>query len=378
MIEVFGINSDPVSHYDDAGPSVEIARAAGFTAVRSPLWLRYGPERHRRFFDALRAAGLRPLAVLHRDAFTASEWENGVYEGRVAWWHEELGPGVDWEAGNEPEPGAGSASSTMTKQRFAAIIRQTRDAVGTDRVISGGLVSGDPYYVLDTDSGLQQTIIECCDGFGNHLYEETLLRLIGTPYAPYAPFVERVLDYWLPAAVEVAGKLGLTIDVTEIGFGERFYGHDLDRVGGAFNAIINELLPHVRSIYPFCQDRIMVPDYGMRDGDAVFPSWNICSGFAQALNTIPNPTGEAAPQTPPIEASEGANVNIEELAQMPQKDHPELPYGMWGLPVGIQGVETRTVYADTPEWQLIIGTPGPDGQEEAVVITPTGLYRPNP
>lgn len=243
---------------------------------------------------AIRNRGGIPMRCLPRESFTEQEWRDGDYRDRIRQIIARCGNDCIWNPGNEIEPVGGDSSSVMTTRNAGRIVTQTREIVGPEASIwTPALVAGNPYYPLD--AALASEWAEA-NVFDNHLYEMSPL------YSDKAmrPFEERNLDWWIPAAVDAAHRLGLQLGCSEMGAGRRFFKTEAEQA--RFFELSNQRLsPYLGGIIYYCPYRVMHDDYYMSGevGSQRREVWNVCStfGLSQRLPIL-NPDGEQGEDVP--------------------------------------------------------------------------------
>lgn len=311
------MNFDPAIYGADQAWVADRIAEAGYTDARITLDLRRPDGMQRAAEDALRYRHIRPLRVLARESFTPDEWQYAEYTDRIRAWQNVLGDEADYEAGNEPEAGGGPSSATQAPDQFAALIRSAdlvRDA-STQRLITGGLVRGDPYWLLN-HAVVANAIRDTGAALGHHLYEASP----DMDDAALTPFLERSLVAWLAGAEAVCSEFGRPMYITEIGYGTTWYSPAAR--ARAYAQAIGLLAPSrwVAGIYPFSFEG--VPIYALNPGGNPTPAW------ATLADTIAQYTGgEPVAESDPYIIDDDTRAEIARLGLVPIGDSIDSPAG---------------------------------------------------
>lgn len=284
----FGINVDPGHWAANLSEPAALIAGDGFHSSRCALVL--GREaQYQAYEQELAARGIWPIRCLTGESFTADERADDLFQDRISWWNVQLGAVEGhWEVGNEPEPGGGNASWTMSKPRFGKLIAQARDALGSDDyLISGGLVSGQPQWL----EGVPE--ITLCDAKAIHFYE--MRPSLNWPSPNWG---HGALDFPFEAMSAAFDDDGIPWVVTEFGGDIDWFPDGEDQRAEYFRRTLDRFraAPFISSALVFCLDVVMHPKYGLRDDTDALAGYLACAALAKAIPKPP-PGGAAVGQT---------------------------------------------------------------------------------
>lgn len=226
------------------------------------------------YLASLQAVGIRVLLVFDR----TSVEQFGTPATAFEFYDHHYGLLVDaFEVGNEPDDLESPSSWTMTPAEFTALGHVARQTCPTRLLVTGGLVSGQPSWLVGQDIGW-------CDAIAIH------------PYLRDAPSPSDLED--LPDVDVLAtdyAMLGKQIWVTEWGW----WGDDEQRGATEIDDMIGwaARTSSVGVFFYFCADDAMVAPFGLYHADGT-PKWAASRFTAQAGRAVPVPLPTRDPPAP--------------------------------------------------------------------------------
>ena len=225
----------------------------------------------RDFCAALVACGMEPLPVLARESFAKpdTQWRRQIEEWAI--W---LGGIRHWQVGNEPDHKSPS-SWTMTEPGFSDLLRQARAALPDAYLIAGGMVSGNPDYLIDVD-------LSSVDAISIHPYGQ---RPIDWPDKTWgfgwaADLLDRYKGFGKPLWVTEYG--GPAEDFSSAALRASYYGH-----------MTRTISLQCAAAFPFKYEDAGVPGFGIEGTLALDAVSKIARTFAGDRNVqeMHNPGG---------------------------------------------------------------------------------------